>query len=119
MTFKEQIKHPKWQKKRLEILQRDEFMCVNCGCDYEMLHIHHFLYKKDKMLWEYEDGYLATLCDDCHSDWHTINNQIKEFLCVDTTVLREFYEIFDLIKKMNLNHLSDVQKLIKKYVDEL
>lgn len=115
MTFKEQIKHPKWQKKRLEILERDEFHCANCGVDHETLHVHHYLYNKNSMLWEYENKYLITLCDDCHSDWHKINDRIKEILCVDTTTLLEIYEIFDLIKHENLYHLSQINKLITIY----
>lgn len=119
MTYPEQIKHPKWQKKRLEILERDEFRCGNCDIDSETLYVHHYIYKKDAMLWEYEDKYLVTFCDNCHSNWHKMNNQIKEFLCVDTQTLSEFYEIFNLIKHMNLKYLSDVNKLIQKYKNEL
>ncbi len=30
MTYAEQLKDPRWQKRRLEILQRDEWRCL-CG----------------------------------------------------------------------------------------
>jgi len=29
-SYYELLKHPKWQKKRLEILQRANFECVKC-----------------------------------------------------------------------------------------
>ena len=43
-TYQEKLKHPKWQKKRLEILQRDEFKCVHCLDGESTLHVHHNMY---------------------------------------------------------------------------
>ena len=60
------LKDPKWQKKRLEILSRDEFTCVSCGNDKETLHVHHCYYDKVNMPWEYPDASLITLCHECH-----------------------------------------------------
>ena len=119
MTYSEQIKHPKWQKKRLEILERDEFRCTNCDSKDDTLHVHHYLYKKDRKIWEYNNKYLTTLCDECHSNWHTINDKIKEILCVDTTTLNEFYDIFNLIRNENLYQLSQINKLIKVYIKNI
>jgi len=31
MTYAEQLKSPKWQKKRLNIMERDQFRCQDCG----------------------------------------------------------------------------------------
>ena len=66
MTYQEQIQSPKWQRKRLEIMQRDNFTCVDCGFDDRMLHVHHTLYVRGRMIWEYSNGVLTTLCDICH-----------------------------------------------------
>jgi len=60
------LKDPKWQKKRLEILERDNFTCVICGDDKSTLHVHHRAYLKDRDLWEYADPYFVTLCESCH-----------------------------------------------------
>lgn len=70
MDFKEQIKSPKWQKKRLEILNRDNFTCQSCGNTNETLHVHHIKYIKDKMYWDYPDSLLITLCEECHDTEH-------------------------------------------------
>lgn len=70
MNFKKQIKSPKWQKRRLEILNRDNFTCQSCGSTDETLHVHHIKYNKDKMYWEYPDDLLITLCEECHSTEH-------------------------------------------------
>jgi hypothetical protein len=67
MDYKEQLKHPKWQKKRLEILERDNFTCQLCKDTETTLHIHHKEYFKHKLAWEYEDEYLITMCSHCHN----------------------------------------------------
>lgn len=64
--FFKKYKDPRWQKKRLEILQRDEFECQRCGDSESTLHIHHFYYEKDKNPWEYHNEALITLCESCH-----------------------------------------------------
>lgn len=61
------LKHPKWQRKRLEIMQRDGFKCMLCGDEETSLHIHHKEYHYGKKPWEYEDLNFITLCEDCHS----------------------------------------------------
>lgn len=55
---------PRWQKKRLEIMSRDNFTCVACGSKDKTLHVHHEIYKGE--LWECPDKELQTLCVDCH-----------------------------------------------------
>ena len=67
LTYKEQLQHPLWQKKRLEIMQRDNFSCVNCKDDQTILNVHHKKYINGKMPWEYLDKDLITLCEKCHS----------------------------------------------------
>lgn len=41
MKYSEQLKHPKWQKKRLEILKRDKWKCKKCKDDTTTLNVHH------------------------------------------------------------------------------
>lgn len=62
----EQLRDPRWQKKRLEIMQRDEFTCQDCGDTGKTLNVHHGYYAKGMAPWEYEDATLHTLCEDCH-----------------------------------------------------
>lgn len=65
-NYPELLKHPKWQRKRLEIMNRDNFKCVCCGDEETTLHIHHKNYEYGKNIWEYEDNNFITVCEDCH-----------------------------------------------------
>jgi len=80
MDFKEQYRHPKWQKKRLDILKRDKFTCRSCGDKESTLNVHHRYYDKNKLLWEYKNDDLFTMCNDCHKYWHEELIGIKKVL---------------------------------------
>lgn len=64
--YYEQLQHPKWQEKRLRILERDGFSCRMCKSKESSLHVHHGYYEKGKAPWEYEDETLISVCDSCH-----------------------------------------------------
>lgn len=66
MEYSRKLQNPKWQKKRLEILQRDQFKCIHCGCDDKELHVHHRWYQFGKDIWDYPDTCFETLCYECH-----------------------------------------------------
>lgn len=66
MLYKEMLEHPNWQKKRLEILVRDNYTCAMCGDTETQLQIHHKSYNKGKKPWEYPLANLITLCKHCH-----------------------------------------------------
>jgi 5-methylcytosine-specific restriction endonuclease McrA len=67
MTYSEQLKDPRWQKMRLEILQRDDFTCQECQDTTSTLHVHHRYYVSGRKAWEYPHFALQTLCEQCHS----------------------------------------------------
>jgi len=77
----EQLKDPRWQKKRLEIMNRDRFECICCGEDKGLqLHVHHTYYGKGKAPWEYPDDSLETLCEECHKMKKDIDDKFSESL---------------------------------------
>lgn len=55
---------PRWQKLRLEVMQRDHWSCVACGRDDQELHVHHIEYRRE--LWDTPKDLLQTLCHGCH-----------------------------------------------------
>jgi len=73
----EKLKDPRWQRKRLEILNRDEFYCQSCYDDQSPLHVHHLYYKKDKEPWEYPNEAFLTLCESCHKE-ETEKRKLRE-----------------------------------------
>lgn len=75
-TYSRQLADPKWQKRRLEILERDNFKCQKCGDDKIELQIHHKEYQRGKKVYEYADDILVTLCAHCH---YEVEELKKEF----------------------------------------
>lgn len=65
-SYYELLRDPQWQRKRLEILERDEWSCLHCGDVDKPLNVHHRYYQGKKKPWEYEDESLVTLCEECH-----------------------------------------------------
>lgn len=63
---------PRWQKRRLEIMQRDEFSCTECGAEDKTLNVHHVYYTRGADVWNYPDHALLTLCNDCHEAEHAM-----------------------------------------------
>jgi hypothetical protein len=60
------LRDPRWQRKRLAILNRDSWQCQKCGDKESTLHVHHLSYVSGRKPWEYEDDMLLTLCESCH-----------------------------------------------------
>lgn len=78
-NYSDKLKSPKWQKKRLEILQRDNFTCCNCGDTERTLHVHHESYIKGKEPWDYPNKNFTTLCDMCHENNHLLKTEFEKF----------------------------------------
>jgi hypothetical protein len=70
LTWKEQYRHPNWQRRRLQILERDKFTCRRCGDKDSMLHVHHLKYRKNSYIWEAKGKDMITLCEKCHDEEH-------------------------------------------------
>lgn len=66
--YSQKLRDPRWQKKRLEIMQRDNFTCQVCNDSKSTLNVHHCYYEKGADPWEYENGSLITLCESCHDE---------------------------------------------------
>lgn len=97
MTYQEQIKHPKWQKKRLEVLKAHKFKCQTCGSKDEELHVHHPFYRRGAMIWEYKKEELESLCHRCHKDAHAIDEKIKKALAL----CRDKHKVLEFIQGIN------------------
>lgn len=63
-NYTEKLKDPRWQKKRLKIMDRDDWTCQSCGDKETNLNIHHKKYNGAP--WEAKDDDLITICSHCH-----------------------------------------------------
>jgi hypothetical protein len=90
MNYSELLKSPKWQKKRLEIMNRDGWKCKDCGDENKQLQVHHIKYEHGKLPWEYEDNNFETLCNECH--------QIKHFPPIKATLSKGTIHPKDVVK---------------------
>ena len=128
--YHEKLKDPRWQKKRLEILERDGWSCKFCGSSEKTLHIHHLFYFKGKDPWEIHNGFLITLCEDCHfaEKQDDEDMSISECIVDDISLLLESiwgsgYDLPDIVdiaraisyaKKPKTGHLCGM-KISAKY----
>lgn len=82
--YTDRLKDPRWQKRRLEIMQRDGFRCFICESGTETLNVHHKLYLPQHDSWEYMDEQLVTLCEADHKAIHSVwPNGVATFRSVD------------------------------------
>lgn len=83
-AYQRMLLDKRWIEKRDAILKRDNYQCQNCGCKCE-LHVHHrqYHYSSQKKCfnkpWDYDDGYLITLCEKCHELGHLFY-KVKVFI---------------------------------------
>lgn len=64
--YSDQFKDPRWQRKRLEIFERDGWSCQSCGDAESTLNVHHMRYLGNLDPWDYPNDLLITLCEECH-----------------------------------------------------
>lgn len=106
IDYKAQYLHPKWQKKRLEILSRDNFTCQLCGSKDKTLQVHHFYYIHGRKVWEYDSSNFITFCDQCHK-------HEEDSLKKCTSVLIQTFKLIGFASGdfENLNNIIEERKL--------
>ena len=97
-SYGEKLKDPRWQKKRLEILERDGWECTNCGTKDVELHVHHLKYNGNP--WDAKNEDLQTLCKDCHA--------------IAKGSVEIINDITDMIMQFSLKELSIFQTLLDR-----
>ena len=78
--YSEKLKDPRWQKKRLLILERDEWTCQICYDSESTLVVHHRKYLPNTEPWDYPNDLLVTLCEDCHELERELRPEYEELL---------------------------------------
>jgi hypothetical protein len=132
-TYKEKLLDVRWQKKRLEILQRDAWKCCICSKGEEdgvTLHVHHIFYDWWLDPWEYEPETLVSLCSDCHEKEPKQYEQRYEIAVQMITaaglpsahlgaLVRMLFNLYQLPKHTALDVLNACSDLAKKTRKEM
>lgn len=117
-NYSEKLLDPRWQKKRLKILERDNFTCQHCKSTEDTLHVHHIAYFNNDP-WETPDKLLLTLCADCHeSESELLSSYTADLI----TMLKQlgftsndFYSLIEAtfyIKEFRTEPINDIAEAI-------
>ena len=103
---------PRWQRKRLEVLERDGWKCRSCGSSTVTLHVHHSWYgyiydetshrSRRRFPWEYENYQLASLCEACHAWEHEslahVQQDLVDMFGMAGFLAEDLSELFHLLR---------------------
>lgn len=113
MTYSEKLLDPRWQKKRLEIFERDSFTCRFCGNKEKTLAVHHTIYRKAHDPWDYENETLLTLCDDgCHEQVTETLKDVSVAVAITPEGLLLLKRIVGLCAIGQVGHIGGIVKSI-------
>jgi hypothetical protein len=67
-AYERALRDPRWQKRRLQVLDAAGWACEDCASTTKTLEVHHLVYIRAFKLkpWLYDDDLLMCLCEDCH-----------------------------------------------------
>jgi hypothetical protein len=110
-----------YKKKRLEILERDDYICQSCNDVDSELHVHHITYFPDLQPWEYDNKYLITVCDNCHKEIHSYkkeNRYIVDIFSMNVDFSKEMNVILNTMLDFLNNDFSKISD-VRRFIIEL
>jgi len=120
MTYAEKLKDPRWQKKRLEVLERDEWMCQKCFDNESTLYIHHKYYEKGRDPWDYPMEAFLTLCESCHEQEHgprlEYEKELLNLLRKKGFMADDISRITKGFSQLEIRHASEVTASLVEFV---
>jgi hypothetical protein len=98
-TYYEKLKDPRWQKKRLEVMERDGWECTRCGVKDQTFNVHHWKYAKSGNPWDSDIDDLDTLCEGCHK-------KVEDSFALLKTIIREsnFIDWYEEVGETNYQY---------------
>ena len=114
-TYRENLRSPKWKRRRVRILKRDNNTCQNCG-DTNNLQVHHCYYESGLKPWGYPDESLVTLCGHCHHGaTYGLHNLVEK---TEYTMRKKGITYFDF--KAILAAITDLsrEEIMEKFAGE-
>lgn len=119
-SYGELLRDPRWQRKRLEILNRADFSCETCGDTESTLNVHHKIYRRGAKPWEYTDAELTALCEPCHLEHHSARDRLNvELAGMDTSMLERVlgYAMALRLDAETFNDLPEDQQPPRRFVE--
>lgn len=111
--YSDKLKDPRWQKRRLEILDRDNWSCVNCGWEKEELNVHHKWYDDGVEPWDHVDECLVTLCKKCHKMEHENKDHYEKILLLSLYSSGLLVsDLLDLALSLSSIHGDELKKVV-------
>lgn len=112
-TYGEKLKDPRWQQKRLMILDRDKWECTECGDTTLTKHVHHKKYGSGEP-WEIDDKFLCTLCDECHlleESLKETNPELKHYALLGNITCIRLWKWIKTVSFLSSEHPDDYKNL--------
>ncbi len=120
-TYWEKLRDPRWQKKRLQVMERDGFECQECGDKTSTLNVHHKFYRSKADPWDYESEWLVTLCESCHRTVEAGRARLFETIVQCSEAVHDEFLVGYLLGRQLLFALhdrADLQASVKLSSDE-
>jgi hypothetical protein len=110
-TYSQKLRDPRWQKRRLERLEKSSWRCDRCLDSKSELQVHHNWYVTGLEPWEYNVDQLSTLCVNCHEVAGEVHKKLKTLLST-TSVDRQMAmaaAIYDVPEPCVITNYEDCQ----------
>jgi 5-methylcytosine-specific restriction endonuclease McrA len=75
--YGKKLRDPRWQRRRLQVMDRDDWTCQMCGDRESTLNVHHMAYVDGVEPWDHPEHLLVTLCEGCHAGITRVNDRAK------------------------------------------
>ena len=117
--YAEKLRDPRWQRRRLEVFQRDNFTCLGREDRNSTLHVHHRYYRRGFEPWDYPLTAYQTPCVSCHeaigTQWlpHRFGMDMVDALLDKGVDPDSIISIFCAVYR-SVQSESDVQKFCEK-----
>jgi hypothetical protein len=126
-NYWEKLKDPRWQRKRLEVMERVNFTCQKCYREDQTLNVHHLYYMSKRDPWEYPNFALQCICEECHEEGHgeEKENKVSSFESVITWLVGDdfenpyFFEIANQIREAREKKIFNVDYFLQDCMESI
>lgn len=102
MTYAEKLKDPRWQRRRLELLEAANWKCCECQSADKTLHVHHNFYRSRTQPWDYPAYAFRVVCEDCHAAAETQKRELSELIEQQYAIDYSIEQIIGFLKASNM-----------------